>query len=257
MTNWGKGLSFIDLLAHVPTELRKEVVCVSLTRWGGVSAPPFHELNVSADTGDLAENVEKNLERVRNVLGVESIVSVRQVHGNKFFYVKWEKDLCANGQVEAQADGLFTRLRGVALMIKTADCQPVVLFDPVRKVVANIHCGWRGSVKGILPLAVRELEGRFGSNPKDLWAGIGPSMGPCCSEFRGWRELLPRWMDAYQVRPDYFDFWAASARQLTDAGVPGKQIFCAKICTVCNKDYFSYRREGRTGRLGTLVALRT
>jgi len=258
VTDKGKesAMGFMDLLGHVPESASSNVTCLSFNRWGGKSLPPFHELNVSVDTGDRIENVLENLELIRRSARLGSVVSVRQVHGNRFYHVQTPKDFPGHiVNCQDEADGIFSRFRGVGILIKTADCQAVVMFDPKNAVVANIHCGWRGNVNGILPSAVREMEVRYGSNPRDLWVGISPSLGPCCAEFKGWKRLLPKWMHEYQVRPDYFDFWAISRSQLTGAGVPDKQIFCAQICTTCNGDYFSYRREGTTGRLGTVIAL--
>ncbi len=245
----------IDLLNHMPTHLRRYVRCLSFNRWGGVSKKPFHELNVGELTGDNPKDVYKNIDLIKSRLGVSCIVQVRQVHGIDFVHIDGSVKPSSATIYESEADGLFTTVKDIGLMIKTADCQPVVMFDPVKKVVANIHCGWRGSVKGILIKAVSEFRLVYGSNPEDIWVGIGPSLGPCCAQFKGWRELLPEWMADFQPRSDYLNFWQISRHQLVISGIPENQIHCANICTACNQDYFSYRREGDTGRLATVVSL--
>ncbi len=250
----GKDLRATDLLAHVPSSLRQGLKCMSFDRWGGVSKPPFHELNVGELTGDEPANVKANSEMVRNVLGASHVVSVRQVHGTDFLHVK---NVACNhvGGGPVRADGIFTAERDMGLMIKHADCQAVVMFDPEKCVIANIHCGWRGSVGNILKKAVDEFVAVYGSRAHDIWVGISPSLGPCCAEFRQWKETLPAWLHGFRKGRDHFDFWKVSKKQLEEAGVPPDQIFCSEICTVCSKDYFSYRREKTTGRLATVIAI--
>ena len=245
-------MEFIDLFSRVPLHIKKGVIGLGFSRLGGVSPKPFDTLNVGKATGDKPENVLANLKLIQEKTRVSSLVGVTQVHGTDFFHV--ERGDLRNGQ-EVEADGIFSRFTGVGLLIKTADCQPVSMFDPVKKVVANIHCGWRGSVGGILKRAVEELKHQYGSCPEDIWVGIGPSLGPCCGEFKGWKTLLPEWMWDFRLRPNHFDFWSISISQLVGAGVPLNQINCVRVCTMCNHNYFSYRREGITGRLANVVAL--
>ncbi len=244
-----------DLFAHMPSHLKKCFSSFCFNRWGGVSKPPFDELNVGYGIGDEPRAVVENIDILKKTCGVSIIFSVRQVHGTKIYNLDEVYDPVMGKTGEIEADGIMTAQLGIGLMIKTADCQPVAMFDPVNKVIANIHCGWRGNVQSILAKAVSRLSIEYGSSPRDLWVGIGPSLGPCCAEFKGWRQLLPKWMHKFQIRPDYFDFWAISKRQLMEAGVPEGQIHVLQICTFCSKDYFSYRREKLTGRQATVVAL--
>ncbi len=244
-----------DLFAHMPSHLKKRLLSFCFNRWGGVSRPPFHELNVGYGIGDEPRAVVKNIDIVKKNCGVSLIFSVRQVHGTRIYNLDDAHYPVSENTGQIEADGIMTAQSGIGLMIKTADCQPVAVFDPVNEVIANVHCGWRGNVGGILQRAVGMLSTAYGSSPRDLWVGIGPSLGPCCAEFKGWRQLLPKWMHKFQIKPDYFDFWAISKRQLMEAGVPEDQVHVLQICTFCNKDYFSYRRERLTGRQATVVAL--
>jgi copper oxidase (laccase) domain-containing protein len=90
-----------------------------------------------------------------------------------------------------------------------------------------------------------------------LFAAISPSLGPCCGEFVNYHQELPEAFHGYQIRPNYFDFWAISKDQLRDSGVRSEQIEIAEKCTVCEEDYFSYRRDGVTGRFASVIGLRS
>lgn len=225
--------------------------CASFTRWGGVSPPPYNELNIGLNVGDDREAVTENRQIVRTMLNAGELISSRQVHSSRLAVVE--------GPVQeeglAGVDGLLTDVRGVALLIQHADCQAVVLYDPGKRAIANIHCGWKGSVSGVLIKAVRKMAEAYSSCPQDLWASVSPSLGPCCAEFKDWKSLLPRSLHDFQTAPAHFDFWAITHWQLRSAGLLSEQIELSRICTACSKDHFSYRREGRTGRCATTIML--
>ena len=136
----------------------------------------------------------------------------------------------------------------------------MLLHDPVQQVVAAIHCGWRGSVQGIIGKTITCMQQEYGVFPKSIRAVISPSLGPCCAEFINYRQELPPWMHDYQPSPNHFDFWAISRRQLVEAGIDAQHIDTAGICTKCNESFFSYRRAvqnsgGITGRNGSIIGL--
>ena len=164
-------------------------------RHGGVSLAPYASLNASWTIGDQESAVRQNLERIKSALGVAELVAAPQVHGDTVLVIDEETlpplDPHLPVRLTLEADALVTRLDGIGLMIKVADCQAVFLVDPVRQVVANVHCGWRGSVQGILGKVVRLLHERFQSRPADLLAAVSPSLGPCCAEFRNYPQELP------------------------------------------------------------------
>jgi YfiH family protein len=151
-------------------------------------------------------------------------------------------------------DGLITDIPGVALLVKQADCQAITMFDPVHGVIANIHCGWRGNVKGIISNAVEYMCKNRGSAASDIWASISPAIGVCCMEFDGWRTLLPQHMHRF-VANDHCDFRAVSRSQLEACGIPPAHVHCSETCTCCSDDFFSYRREKVTGRCGTVIVM--
>ncbi len=232
-----------------------EVIHGFFTRQGGVSPEPYHSLNLSFAVGDRRGLVVHNRALVQQALGLEALVSATQVHGCRESLVT--AGIAAPEEEIPDADILFTLQSGLGLVIKQADCQAVMFYDPVRRVAANVHCGWRGQVRNILRETVERLRERFGSRAEDLVAAISPSLGPCCAEFRNFRREFPPGLWSYQVRPTYFDLWALSRDQLQAAGLRPQQIDIAGLCTRCRGDlFFSYRRERRTGRQGAVIGLR-
>ena len=221
-------------------------------RQGGVSPPPYDSLNVGLGVGDEPGRVAENRRRLKAALGLTVLVSARQVHGDRI--------LCLSSPVATDAehdgyDALITDQPGLGLMIQQADCQAVVIFEPVRRVVANVHVGWRGSVAGIIAAVVRRLREEFGAEAARMRATISPSLGPCCAEFIHYQYTLPAVFHPYQSRPAHFDFWAISRMQLEQAGVPASEVKVAGICTRCGADFFSYRRQAVTGRAATVAFL--
>lgn len=229
------------------------------TRLGGVSREPYASLNVAWNNGDAPDAVAANLLSVKHVMGVERLVASRQVHGDTIHVVDQR---CLAEATERHpilltppGDALVTDQRGIGLLIKIADCQAIFLVDPVRRVIANVHCGWRGSAGDIPIKVVALLCERFGCRPQDILAGISPSLGPCCAEFRNYVEELPASFWRFQIRPTYFDFWAITRWQLVCAGLRPEHIEIANRCTVCETNmFFSYRGEKTTGRNAAVLA---
>jgi len=238
------------MLAGLP-----EVAHGFFTRQGGVSAGAYESLNVSLAVGDGQEQVAENLGRMRQALGLVRLAGAAQVHGGRAAVIT-SLDQAREEDVPA-VDILVTSVPGLGLLIKQADCQAVMFFDPVNRVVANVHAGWRGQVMDILGQTVRLLQSRFGTRPADLYAAIGPSLGPCCAEFRNFRREFPPDLWTYQVRPTYFDLWRLSRDQLTAAGLLPARLDFAGLCTRCGADdFYSYRRDKITGRQGAIIALK-
>ena len=225
------------------------------TRHGGVSAPPFDTLNTSYAVGDRQEDVAENIRKVRCVIQAKDLMYMNQSHGDGILVLR-QGALCINGEA-LDVDALITDIPGVGLMVKQADCQGVIIYDPEKNVVADVHCGWRGNVQNILAGVVSRMNKEFGCRQSGLLAAIGPSLGPCCAEFIGHKEIFPKAFEGFMTRENHFDLWAVSCRQLTEAGLRPEHIEVAGICTKCRKDlFFSYRAEGTTGRFGTVVMIR-
>lgn len=227
-------------------------------RHGGVSRGVYASLNVGEQVGDLPQAVQENRESVRAALSVAHILSAKQVHDTGIYCLT--EPLTDNREVDG-FDALITDRPGVGLMIQQADCQAVLLFDPVRQVIAAVHCGWRGSVQGILPQVLQVMTENYATAPTDLLAIISPSLGPCCAEFVNYRRELPPEFEQFMVRKNYFDFWRISRYQLIRAGMSDERIETTDMCTCCSDDYFSYRRASRlhnglTGRNCSVIALK-
>lgn len=225
--------------------------------YGGTSKGHYTSLNVGLHVGDEKFVVLANREIIKAKMGVPFLLSALQVHGTKI-HVQ-EEPLTGDLEVEGY-DALITSQKGVALMVQHADCQPVLLYDSVAGVVAAVHNGWRGSVQDILAKVVTVMTRDYSSNPSDLQAIVGPSLGPCCAEFIHYQSELPGGFRPFKVRESHFDFWRISTKQLLDAGLKRVNISVTGECTRCLADYFSYRESvkaatGVTGRNGSVIVL--
>ncbi|WP_319550392.1 peptidoglycan editing factor PgeF [Desulfogranum marinum] len=225
-------------------------------RHGGVGSGPFNSLNLSYSVGDSEEAVKANRNILRQRLRIEHLCSAHQIHSDVVAVIRSKNNL---KEIEG-ADALITSMKGIGLLIQQADCQAVLLYDPQQQAIGAIHCGWKGSVINIIATTVAQMQKEFAVAPHDLRAVISPSLGPCCAEFQNYRQELPTWMHAYQVRRNYFDFWAITRQQLRQAGIKNTNIETTEVCTKCNDRFFSYRRstakgEKYTGRNGSVISL--
>jgi YfiH family protein len=214
-------------------------------------------MNVSYGVGDSERAVAANRQRIGELIGFPVFLSAKQIHDTGIYCLT--KPLTGSLEVEG-VDALITDQQGVGLMIQQADCQAVLLFDPVKNIIAALHCGWRGSVVNIIDKVISRMKTGFGVVPGQLEAVISPSLGPCCSEFINYHHELPDEFMPFMVRPDYFDFWQISKNQLIGSGVQEAKINVAGICTCCSENYFSYRRASRlsngvTGRNCSVIGM--
>jgi len=208
--------------------------------------------NVGYHAGDPDSVVTRNRRRMMATVGGAVAVYAHQVHGTQV--AVWDNTR-NEGNIRLDGDALVTNEPGTALVIQMADCQSVLLADPVKRVIANVHSGWRGSTHNIIGKTVASMTLRFGCRPEDIHGGIGPSLGPCCAEFKNYRSEIPSRYWTYRREGDLFDFWQISIDQLIAAGVPAGQVMVAGICTRCNTStFFSYRGEGcATGRFAAVI----
>jgi len=241
-------------------KVEKNIECsyVSTNRHGGAGKGIFSTNNMSYGVGDEVVTVTENRRLLKRQLRLDALLSAKQNHGTEVFCLTetLQTDLEVSG-----FDALVTDKTDVGLMIQQADCQAVLLYDPVQSVIAAVHCGWRGSVKNILAQTIAVMASEYGVNPADLLGRISPSLGPCCAEFVHYQSELPEEFTVFMIRNNYFDFWQISRQQLMSAGMAGERIATAGICTCCSMDYYSYRRacrenEGRTGRNSSVIYLK-
>lgn len=241
------------------------------SRQGGVSAAPFESLNLSVSVPDDKVDVYANRRRAYGLFGrdTDSVVHAHLVHGTAVARVTQAN----NGTWLPHSDALITNEPGCALTMNYADCAPILLYDPVQQAIGLGHAGWRGTVADVPGAMVGAMVAEFGSDPADLLAAVGPSIGPCCYEvgtdvidavgaaFTDPAALLPYPATNGNTPPagqrPHFDLPEANRRQLLSAGVPARQIELAGLCTACRTDlFFSHRAEnGRTGRFGALLML--
>ncbi len=239
-------------------------------RAGGVSEPPYDELNVGLHVGDDAEAVIENRRRVVAAIGsdLDALVMPLQVHkGHVAIVTAADRGSGArslDGAI-ADTDAIVTHEPGIVLAVMLADCVPVIVFDPVTPAVGVAHAGWGGTVNHVTRNTVDALARHYGSNPADLLAGVGPSIGPASYEVGA--EVAQRARDAFPavdvVRPKgdgkyLFDLWESNVADLVAAGVVRDNIEVAGIDTFVGADrFFSHRRQSPTGRFMALACLRS
>ena len=233
------------------------------SRIGGFSVSPFDSLNVSFEVQDSQFKVRQNRRMMMDAMGlpIESLFSAHQTHGKNIQVI--DERMLAHHEADAEfddTDALVTSLAGIFLLIKVADCQGILLFDPIKKVVAAIHAGWRGLVQDITGATIELMQRQFGVQPHHLLAGISPSLGPCCAFFSDPGKELPPSFKPYIKADKRVDFWQYSLDQLQVHGVTSDHIELARVCTSCGGGgkFFSFRKDqGMTGRFGVGVGLRS
>jgi YfiH family protein len=192
----------------------------------------------------------------------DRVVTVNQVHGDAIVTVDSRN---YQNSKSAQADAIITRVPDIAIGVETADCVPVLLFDPGSHAIAAVHAGWRSTVKKIVQKTVRKMHEEFGSDPARMIAAIGPAIGPECYEvdepvMGPVREAFSFWQDVAKPRGTgrwSLDLVKLNALELAGAGLAQGNIHSLGFCTSCRKDlFYSFRAEGRTGRMLSAILLK-
>lgn len=233
-----------------------------ITRQGGVSPAPWATLNVGATVGDEIERVKENRKKAFEAVGrdVYSYYDVWQVHS---------KDVVCTDSPRPpdtphlKADAILTDTPGVTLFMRFADCVPILLFDPNKRVVGCVHAGWVGTISQVVVAAVEKMMNEYGTHPSDVIAGIGPSI--CQNHYEVGEEVVNAAKKTFGeevthfIKQDnghfYLNLWEANKHLLMKTGVT--QIEISGICTACHpEDWFSHRGEaGKTGRFGVMIGL--
>lgn len=244
------------------------VTAFSTMRHGGRSQGVWGEMNINPYCGDAAAAVQANRELLAEVLGIPSrrIVLPRQVHGVEIREVRGSQlsgDVMSPEAATDGVDAVMTCEPGLCIGVSTADCVPVLFYDPVRRVVAAAHAGWRGTVKRMALKTVEAMQAAYGSAPSDLRVVIGPCIS--LAHFEVGQEVYDAFaaeghpMEAVARRQDkwHIDLPLANRLQVEQAGVPSSQIVMSGICTYDSvEDYFSARRLGTaSGRIYTGIML--
>ncbi len=192
----------------------------------------------------------------------DRVVTVNQVHGSDIVLVDGQNYRSVR---TLPADAMITRAPGIAVGVETADCVPLLLVDPAGRSVAAVHAGWKSTVRKIVSLTVQKMRDEFGSNPAEMIAAIGPAIGPECYEvdepvmgpvreaFSFWKEVAaPRTAGRWSL-----DLVKANRKQLVQAGFLEENVHSLGLCTSCRSDlFYSYRVEGRTGRMLSAIMVK-
>jgi YfiH family protein len=240
------------------------------TRIGGVSPMPENSLNLAGFNDDSAENILENRRRFLKLFGGDwALAGCWQVHGNDIRVVKTRGD--AKPAEDSRGDTIYcdsivSNARGVLAGVKTADCVPILIGDPVTGAFAAVHAGWRGTLAQIALKALERMIAEYGTKAEDAIVAIGPAADVCCYEvgsevIAGFNSTFPGGGDLFQATRENhacINLKQANSDQLVSAGVSYKKIYRATECTMCNTDlFFSYRREknvlGKVGRLMSVI----
>lgn len=236
------------------------------TRHEGVSRAPYNSLNLGGNTFDPPHNVQGNRSLLARTFGsrIEKFVMVTQCHGNDILVIDEPNPDYAHFQ-KLECDGIITNQPQVMIAVGVADCLPILLLDPVKRVVAALHAGWKGTAGNIAAKGVESLVKIFDSQKSDILAACGPAIGPCCYEVDEpvKKAFLAGGIEWSQCTTEAgegkwrLDLAAANRGQLLAAGIPAENIETTGQCVCCLHDwFFSYRRDGgETGRQAGFIML--
>jgi len=228
-----------------------------LTRQGGVSLSPYDSLNLSDKNGDRKEFVSRNQNLIAKTFGFDSsrLVLLDQMHQDQILLLEKPS---APLPCPLEYDGLITNSPHTFLGILTADCLPIFVVDQKKKVIAAIHAGRQGTALRIAVKVLKKMEDEFGCSANDLLIAMGSSIGPRCYEIDE-RVFQPEW-EPFSVLSGIgkwvVDLAKINIAQMKGEGIQEEQISRIDLCTHCHSDlYFSYRKEGRTGRQLSFIGI--
>ena len=237
------------------------VACAFTSRRGGVSEPPHDSANLSFEVGDDPAAVAANRCLIHDRLGLTGWCELKQIHGDVIHHAP--APVPPETPPTLEGDGLTTAEPGVGLVIKTADCQPILLAHRSGRYVAALHAGWRGNRMNFPGSGVARFCARYGLDPADVFAVRGPSLGPTAAEFVNFEsDFGPGFEPYFDATRRTVDLWRLTRDQLMAAGVPEAQIFGIDLCTMGLDDtFFSYRKACAapvkgTGRQAGIIWIR-
>lgn len=237
------------------------------TRHEGVSRPPYNSLNLGANTLDQQFNIEGNRSLLARAFGVsqDALVTLRQVHGSDILVID-EPNEDYSHFLTLEGDAIITSQPEVMIGICVADCVPVLLCDPEKRVIAAVHAGWQGTASRLVAKTVDGMKSEFGCKPERIQAAIGPRIGKCCYEvdapvrqaFINGGISWDSCADACGEGKWQLDMAAANQELLIRAGVKAEAIQVSDMCVCCHRElFFSYRRDkGETGRQMGFIMLK-
>ncbi len=214
--------------------------------FGGFSKGNYSSLNLADYVGDDKSLVEKNIEKIKSDLYIENLCFMNQIHGNKVQIVN-------SHEQKFTCDAIVTNQKNLALCVLVADCVPLLLYDEKNQVIAAVHAGRAGVFHEIATKTIECMKKNFNSHCKDITAFIGNCIHQCCYELSG--KVLKQAQQKYPlfVKHSHLDIHAILRQQLSELNI---KIIDESKCTSCNKEFFSYRRDGVTGRNAGIIMLK-
>ncbi len=267
------NLNVINKVGYLTFKMLENYECINhafSTRLGGVSSNEFESMNLCFYMGDLDSNVVKNYKIFCSAAGFDynSLVASRQKHGTNIIKVGINdrgKGIYKE-QYEESADGLITNEKGVTLVTYHADCTSIFFLDPVKKVIALAHAGWRGTAGKIVCNMIDKMIDIYGCKVKDIVCGIGPSIGKCCYEID--EKVYNQFIEIKEIDINKATTKCENNKYLLDLCEVNKQLLIKKgleehniqvsdICTKCNNDLlFSHRATQKHGEMASMISLR-
>lgn len=200
--------------------------------------------------------------------GLEQLMRVKQVHGAGVRVLRQGAVTAQDVADRPEADAIVSNASGLVLSVQVADCVPILMADARSGACAAVHAGWRGTCAGVAGAAVERMVSEFGSDPSDLIAALGPSIGACCytvgsNVIEAFRQIgasgddIERWFAPNGNGSWQLDLWRTNVDQLIAAGLPSSRVHACRLCTRTHHDIFeSYRVDGeRAGRMAALIAV--
>ncbi len=224
--------------------------CLFSDRFGGISKSPYNTLNLALHVEDSIADVEYNRVVLSKKIGTQKLVFMEQVHGANVEIIT-----NAKAQTLLKCDAMITDIKGIALCVMVADCIPVLLYDENKDVVAVAHAGRNGVKLKIVNKTIQKMIKEFSCALADIKIYMGPSIKSCCYEVK--RDATEGFEEYLHVEDDkiYLDIVLKCREDLKEIGIREENMNISSICTCCDTDYFSYRRDGRTGRFCGVIVL--
>ena len=248
------GLSYFEIPEMAELEWIRHAF---LTRKGGISLLPYDSLNVDGSNGDRREDVQRNRDRIATVFGLthKRLILLNQEHQDGILLLKKPVETLPPF---LEYDAMITDATETILGIKTADCIPVLIVNPKKRIIAAIHAGRQGTSLQIIKKVLRKMEEEFDCLPEELLIALGPSIGPCCYEIDE-KAFRPEWEPfSFPIEGGKWmvDLAEINIAQMKEEGITEDQISKIDLCTSCHRDlFFSYRKEGRTGRQLSFIGI--
>lgn len=249
----------IEYLKFRKLEKYKDKVNHIITlRHGGVSCGEVSSLNFRTVGGDNRENNLKNLQLVCNILDIapQNVYKGKQAHTNNVLVINNQNKENYKFEIfsKDEYDAYITNEKNIATLVTTADCNPIIIYDPVKNILANVHSGWKGTIKKVYIEAIDVMLKMFNSNIEDLIFCIGPSIKKCCFTSKE-KEFKEKFVNVWKYENEYIcydednetfhiDLSYVIKRDILEKGIKEENISVCDICTMCNSnDFYSYRKS--------------